>query len=121
VTDRILLRNMTFLGTHGVHEEEQRIPQPFEIDVEFGLDLAHAGREDDLGRTIDYGRAFQVCRRIVETTHFRLIEALAETIARDLLAGFPLASEVTVQVRKPRAPIEGTFDWVGVEVHRARG
>jgi dihydroneopterin aldolase len=120
VTDRILLRNMVFQGTHGVHEEEQRIPQPFEIDVELAVDLAPAGSEDDLAQTVDYGQVFEVCRQIVESTRFRLIEALAEAIASELLAGFALASEVTVQVRKPKAPIAGTFDWVGVEIRRER-
>jgi dihydroneopterin aldolase len=120
MSDRVLLRNMVFQGTHGVHESEQHEPQPFEIDVDLVLNLQPAGQEDDLERTVDYGRVFDACRQIVESTRFRLIEALAEAIASELLADFPLASEVTVQVRKPRAPIQGTFDWVGVEIRRAR-
>jgi dihydroneopterin aldolase len=120
VTDRILLRNMVFQGTHGVREEEQRIPQPFEIDVDLVVDLHRAGLDDDLAQTVDYGQVFDVCRQIVESTRFRLIEALAEAIASELLADFPLASEITVRVRKPEAPINGAFDWVGVEICRSR-
>ena len=36
MTDRILLQNMRFEATHGYHEYEQHIAQPFEVDIEFG-------------------------------------------------------------------------------------
>ncbi len=81
------------------------------------LDLQPAGVDDDLSRTVDYGVVFETCRTIVESTSFRLIEALAEAIATELLADFPIEA-VTVRVRKPNAPIDGTFAWAGVEIQR---
>ena len=117
MTDRIVLHDMVFMGRHGVLEQEQREPQPFHVDVELSLDLQPAGIDDDLTRTVDYAVVFETCRSIVESTSFRLIEALAEAIAHELLADFPI-SEVTVRVRKPNAPIEGTLAWAGVEVQR---
>jgi len=119
LSDRIVLHDMTFQGRHGVLEREQRVAQPFHIDVELGLDLRPAGIDDDLARTVDYGQVFETCRTIVESTSFRLIEALAEAIAHELLADFPIA-EVTVRVRKPEAPIEGVLGYVGVEIQRHR-
>ena len=118
MTDRIVLHDMVFMGRHGVLEHEQREAQPFHVDVELGLDLQPAGLDDDLARTVDYGVVFESVRTIVESTSFRLIEALAEAIAHELLADFPIA-EVTVRVRKPQAPIEGTLAWAGVEIHRS--
>lgn len=120
MSDRILLHNMVFQGTHGVLEREQREPQPFHIDVDLAVSLEPAGVEDDLERTVDYSRVFEVCRQIVESTRFHLVEAIAEAIAHEILAGFAPVTEVTVRVRKPQAPIEGTFDWVGVEITRGR-
>ncbi len=119
MTDRIVLHDMVFMGRHGVLEREQREAQPFHVDVELGLDLQAAGIDDDLSRTVDYGVVFETCRSIVESTSFRLIEAVAEAIAHELLADFPI-HDVTVRVRKPNAPIEGTFAWAGVEIQRAR-
>ncbi|MBM4409608.1 MAG: dihydroneopterin aldolase [Chloroflexi bacterium] len=121
MSDRIVLRRMVFHGTHGVLEQELREPQPFEIDVEMLLNLQPAGVDDDLSKTVDYGQVFEACRQIVESTRFRLVEALAEAIAHEVLAGFPLVMEVGVRLRKPKAPIAGTFDWVGVEIWRRRG
>jgi dihydroneopterin aldolase len=120
LSDRILIEGMTFEGTHGVYPEEQVTPQPFELDVELALNLQPAGISDDLGLTADYAHAFDVCRQIVESTRFSLIEALAEAIAEELLAGFPAVDSVTVRIRKPRVDLGGTFRTVGIEIRRRR-
>ncbi|MEO5966049.1 MAG: dihydroneopterin aldolase [Candidatus Limnocylindrales bacterium] len=119
MSDRIIVDGMTFQGTHGVHAFEQEHPQPFEVDVELALNLQPAGLSDDLALTIDYGRVFETCRQIVESTRFNLVEALAEAIAHELLANFA-ADEVTVRVRKPAVDLGGILRAVGVEIRRRR-
>jgi len=119
VSDRIILADMVFQGRHGLHEQEQRQAQPFEVDVELALNLQPAGIDDDIDKTVDYGQVFDVCRQIVESTSFRLLEALAEAIAHEVLAAFPV-SEVTIRVRKPKVPIDGTLAYAGVEIQRQR-
>lgn len=119
--DRILLDSMVFEGTHGVLPEEQHTPQPFEVDVELALDLRPAGVEDELARTVDYARVFDVCREIVESTRFDLVEALAEAIAHELLTRFPAVAEVVVRVRKPRVRLGGQIRSAGVEIRRSQG
>jgi dihydroneopterin aldolase len=121
VTDKIVLHDMVFDGRHGVHEDEQREPQPFGVDVELVLNLQPAGIDDDLARTVDYGEVYRICRQIVESTRFRLLEALAEAIAHELLAAFPIA-EVGVRVRKlrVRARFGGEIAYAGVEIWRRR-
>ena len=118
--DRILLEGMVFHGRHGVLEHEQRNPQRFEVDLELRLNLQPAGVDDDIDRTVDYARAFDVTRQIVESTTFRLLEALAEAISHEILSGFPLVDEVGVRVRKPEVVLGGRLDWSGVEVWRRR-
>ncbi len=120
MTDRIVLHAMRFAGRHGVFAEEKEHPQPFEVDVEMAVDLRAAGEADDLAATVDYGAVFEVARRVVETTSRDLVEAVAETIARDVLAGFPAVDDVVVRVRKMRPPIDGELAWAGVEVRRDR-
>ncbi len=111
---------MVFQGRHGVGEREQVEPQPFEVDVELLLNLQPAGVDDDLARTVDYAQVFEICRSIVESTRFRLIEALAEAIAHEILAAFPV-TEVGVRVRKPQVPLRGRLAYAGVEIWRRRG
>ena len=120
MTDRVALANMRFEGKHGVLDEEQTTAQPFEVDAELMLDLGPAGRSDDLSLTVDYRDVFRICREVVEGPSFRLIEALAETIAARILAEFAPAgvSEVVVRVRKPRLALPGQLDAAVVEIRR---
>ena len=118
--DRIALRGMRFLGRHGVGLEERLEPQPFEIDVGLHADLGAAGASDDLARTIDYSIAFEITRRVGEEESFRLIETIAETVARDVFAGLAV-DELEVRVRKPKAPLPGAFETVEATIRRRRG
>jgi dihydroneopterin aldolase len=120
VSDRIVLHNMVFDGHHGYHEHEQATAQPFEVDVELRLDLQPAGVDDELEKTVDYGKVFAVARQIVESTRLRLLEAIAEAIAREVLAGYPAVEEVCVRVRKPKVQLGGRLDYAGVEITRHR-
>lgn len=118
--DRIVLSDMIFQARHGVHPEEKVTAQRFEIDVELETDLQPAGLEDDLQRTLDYGRVYETVRTIVESTTFNLIEALAEAIAHELLADFPALDEVVVRVRKPQVALGGPLAYAGVQIRRRR-
>ena len=117
MSDRIVLSSMRFEGRHGVDEEERSLPQLIEVDVELALDLGPAGTSDDLERTIDYSPVIDLCRRVVEERSFRLLEAIAEAIAADILASTTTES-VTVRVRKPAVPVDADLDFAGVEITR---
>ncbi|HET7520592.1 MAG TPA: dihydroneopterin aldolase [Candidatus Limnocylindria bacterium] len=117
MTDRITLRGMRFLGRHGVELEERLEPQPFEVDVVLRGDLAAPAASDDLADTVDYSAVFTTVQAIVERQSFRLIEALAGTIADALLADARIG-DVEVRVRKPKAPLPGAFDTVEVTLRR---
>ena len=120
MTDHVALLNMRFEGKHGVLEFEQTTAQPFEVDAELYLDLGPAGRSDDIELTIDYREVFRICREVVEGPSFRLIEAVAETIARRILTELRAApiSEGVVRVRKPRVALPGSIDAAMVEIRR---
>ncbi|HEY7524308.1 MAG TPA: dihydroneopterin aldolase [Candidatus Limnocylindrales bacterium] len=120
MTDRIVLSDMRFSGRHGYHQWEQHEAQPFEVDVELVLNLQPAGIDDDLTKTVDYGRVYAIARQIVESTTFRLLEALAEAISHEVLADFPSVGEVGVRVRKPKVRLGGPLAYAGVEIWRSR-
>ena len=119
MTDRIVLANMRFQGRHGYYDHELLTPQPFEVDVELVLNLQPAGVDDDLEQSVDYGKVYEAVRQIVESTSYRLLEALAEAISHELLAGFPI-DEVGVRLRKPAVRLGGPLDYAGVEIRRQR-
>ena len=118
--DRIFLRGMRFMACHGVLPHEREVPQPFEVDVEMGLDLRAAGESDDLDDTVNYAEVYDVVSTVLTVTRKYLIEALAEEIADDLLRDFDALRWVRVTVHKPAAPIDGIFSDVGVTILRHR-
>jgi dihydroneopterin aldolase len=117
--DRIVLRNMLFYASHGVYDEEAKLGQRFEVDVEIFMDTTRPGKTDDLEDTINYGKVYESVKAVVVEERFRLIEALAAAIAKDLLQNFNMPA-VVVRVRKPHAPIHGVLDGVEIEIHRTR-
>ena len=46
--DRIELRGLRAVGTHGALPEEQFRAQPFEVDLDLQVNLRPAGQSDDL-------------------------------------------------------------------------
>ncbi len=120
MSDRIEVRGLRVLGTHGALPGEQDQPQPFELDLVVETDLADAARSDDLATTVDYGRLVEDARRIVATGRFQLLEALAEAIAEAVL-GEERVTSVTVGLRKLRPPLPADVSTVGVSITRRRG
>ena len=120
MTDRIILAEMAFFGRHGVSDAERSAEQEIDVDVEVEADLAGAGASDDLADTINYSRVFDACREVVEERSYKLLEAIAEAIATKVLADFPMATAITVRVRKPGVPIDGRLEYAGVSIERRR-
>jgi dihydroneopterin aldolase len=117
LTDRIELRNIRVVGTHGALPEEQVRAQPFEVDVDVELDLATAGRTDDLDDTLDYGSLVDTVARVVSGEHVTLLERLAERIAEDI-RGDARVHRVTVSIRKLRPPVPHDLGTAGVVITR---
>jgi dihydroneopterin aldolase len=118
--DKIYLHKMEFYGYHGVFPEENRLGQRFIVDLAVETDLRRAGGTDRLADSVNYEELYRLCRTVVEENTFRLIEAVAETIARHLLEKFPAVKSCTVTVTKPNPPIAGHVGSVAVEITRTR-
>lgn len=119
MSDWIVLRGMEFEGHLGYSDEERADAQVIEIDVELGLDLRPAGATDDLEQTVNYARVFDICRAQVEQHSHRLLEAIAENVASDVLAYDARIRTVVVEVRKPGVPIDGVLEHAGVRIERS--
>ena len=120
MTDKIHLRNMAFFAHHGVHEAENKLGQRFYLDVSCELDASVAGRTDHYGDAVCYEKIYKIVAAIVTGRHFKLIEALAEAIAAEILKDFPPIDAVVIEVRKPNAPIVGLMDHAAIEIRRQR-
>ena len=118
--DRIQLRGLRVVGTHGVLPEERVRAQPFEIDLDLDVDLAPAGGSDRLSDTVDYGEVATTAAGVVSGRSFELLEALAGAIAEATLARDLRITAVTVHLRKLRPPLALDLGTVGVRITRRR-
>jgi dihydroneopterin aldolase len=116
--DAILLEGLRIPCALGVTEAERQLRRPVLIDLELGVDLATAGRSDDLNDTIDYGDVFAVVEAVVGSREYKLVEALGERIADAIFEAFEVAW-ISVRVRKPK-PIAGDLDTCGIRITRSR-
>ena len=106
----VRLVNAVFYAHHGVMQEEHRIGGRYEVDVAMRFDLSEAAQSDDLKRTVDYERVYQIVEHIVTANRFYLIERLAYLIAREVLKEYSVVDSTEVTVRKPNPPVGGTAD-----------
>ena len=119
-SDRIILDGMQFYGYHGGSPEERSLGQPFRVDMEVFLDLTQAGEMDDLSATVSYTHIYRMAKEVMDGQPRHLLESLANRIAEDVLAAFPVQA-VKVRVTKTRPPIKGAVvSGAAVEVLRER-
>ncbi|HLS23596.1 MAG TPA: dihydroneopterin aldolase [Pseudogracilibacillus sp.] len=118
--DRINLNGLSFYGYHGLFPEENRLGQHFKVNVELYLPLQKAGETDEMKYSIDYGMVHDIVKEIVTGEPKNLIEAVAETIATEILNQFPTVHACVIEVVKPNPPIEGHYESVSVRIKRER-
>ena len=118
--DRVVIKGAKFQAHVGTGEEERSRPQEIEIDVVIWLDLRKAGKRDDYEHTVCYGKVHDCLAAIVASRKFALIEAIAETAAAGVLAGFPV-KRVRITVKKPGALQDRAVDYCAVRITRRRG
>lgn len=117
--DYIHVNEMEFYGYHGALPEENKLGQRFRVNLSMAVDLKVAGESDDLDKTVNYAEVFELCRTIVEGEPRKLIEAVAERIAGDVLRIYTnKVKGCKVTVIKPDPPIRGNYDSVAVEITR---
>ena len=117
--DKICIENLEIYARHGVFPEENKLGQKFVICAQLYVDAGKAARQDDLGLSVNYGEVCYYIKELMEKHTFKLIETVADVLAREILLKFPLIQKIELEVKKPNAPIMLPFEYVSVAVERA--
>lgn len=120
MSDHIRVHRLAVFARHGVLAEEVAIGQRFFISLDAAVDTRAAGASDDLTKSVSYADMADVAVGIATARRFNLLEALAEAIATEILARFPLVEAITIRIDKPSAPVQHVLDTVSVEITRSR-
>lgn len=116
--DQIRIENLEVYAHHGVFQEENTLGQKFLVSLVLYTDTAQAGRSDDLSFSVDYGDVAHFVEKQMKERDYKLIEAAAEHLAEEILLQYPLVDTVSVEIRKPWAPILLPLDHVSVKIRR---
>jgi len=115
--DAIILRDLRVEALIGIHKRERHVTQTVSIDLDIGLPGTVVFKSDKVADTIDYEQVALKIKALVAGGHFRLVETLAERIARLLLEDFG-APWAKISVAK--IGILANAKFVGVTIERKR-
>ena len=116
--DIIFLRGLQVEAVIGIWEWERKVRQTIAIDLEFSTKARDAAATDRIEDAINYHDVAQRLIRFTEESEFRLVETLAEALARIMVTEFGV-KWVKLSVGKPGA-VRGSRE-VGVIIERRDG
>ena len=115
--DSILVRDLRVEVLIGIHKRERYVPQTVSIDLDIGLPGTTVFASDKVADTIDYEQVALKIKALASSGHFRLVETLADRIAKLLTDEFK-APWVKVSVAKIGILSHAKF--VGVSIERGK-
>ena len=117
--DKILIKGLHCSVRVGVRREEQEVRRNCELDVALYFDLSAAGKSDELDLTVNYSKVIDLIRELSRQVQYKLLESFAYRLFEEIFQS-TAATRVTLRVKKMNPPIEGRFEYVGVELTRRR-
>ena len=117
--DKIKIKDLEVFARHGVFPEENFLGQKFVISATLHTSTRKAGLTDELEYSIHYGEVSHLIKKIVEENTWKLLEKVAEELARAILLEYPLAQQADIKIKKPWAPVGLPMDTVSVEISRS--
>lgn len=116
--DEIHIQNLEVFANHGVFQEETNLGQKFLFSLTMYTDTRKAGKSDCLEESIHYGEVSQFITDYTRKHTRKLIEAAAEDLATALLLHYPLLKGVTLELKKPWAPVGLPLETVSIKISR---
>ena len=115
--DAVIIRDLRFEASIGIHKRERHIRQTVSIDLDIGLPSDAVFASDKVADTVDYEQAANAIRALAASQHFRLVETLADRIAGLLIKDF---GAPWVKVTAAKIGILPNAKFVGVTIERRR-
>jgi 7,8-dihydroneopterin aldolase/epimerase/oxygenase len=114
---RVFVRDMEIMASVGIFEVEKRYEQRIVVSIDLDVVDSYDGASEQIADVLDYSVVVHGVEQLVQSTHFKLIETLAERIAAQCLADARVLS-ASVRIEKP--DIMPGCKSVGIEINRRR-
>lgn len=116
--DEIRIDGLEVYAYHGVFPEENRRGQTFVINAVLYTQTRKAAFSDDLSLSTHYGEVCEFMYQYMKNHTYKMIETVAEHMAREILLAFPNLRGIRLEIKKPDAPIPLSFESVSVRIRR---
>lgn len=116
--DQIKIKDLEVYSNHGVFKEENVLGQKFLVSATLYTDTRKAGMNDELTDSIHYGEICHTITDFMKKHTYKLIETVAEQLAMELLRTTKYLRKITLEIKKPWAPVGLPIDTVSVEITR---
>ncbi len=116
--DCIRIKNLEIYCYHGVLPEENVLGQKFLVSLDLYTDIRTVGRTDEIKDSINYAEVAHFVKQYFKDHTYKLIEAAAENLAAGVLLKYPKLTAVTLELKKPWAPILLPLETVSVKIRR---
>ncbi len=116
--DEIRIEGLEVFAHHGVFPKETKNGQTFIVNATLYGDIKAAGKADDLALSTDYGAVCLFITEWMQNNTCKLLEAVAQRMAKEILLKFDLIYSLDLEIRKPDAPIPLPFECVSVKISR---
>lgn len=116
--DEIRIDELEIFAHHGVYDFETKNGQNFYIYAILYTDTSKAGKTDELTDSTNYGEVCAFITEFLTKNTYKLLEAAAEHVVEAVLLQFPLIKGISLEIRKPQAPIPLPFGSVSVKIER---
>ncbi len=111
-TYKINVKGLRLFAYHGVHPEENKLGQEFEIDLILSV-VRPSTMDDRLDQVLSYWDAMKTVKKVFTGKTFKLLENAAQTIL-DSLTEYPQIKHAEINLKKLTPPIPVSVDFVGV-------
>ena len=115
LTGRVFVKNIRLHAFHGVMPQERITGNDYLVSVSADCPLAVAAESDSVDDTLNYAHIYNIVKEEM-ALQSNLVEHVAGRIVRRVLAEFPLADNVRVEVVKLNPPMGAACDGAGVEL-----
>lgn len=99
----IELKSVLFFAFHGLHEEEGKTGNEYEVDLSVRF-ISDGKMVTKIDETIDYVKLFEIVKQEMEQPR-KLLETVAISITEKIQEHFSEVREVQVRINKKNPPI----------------
>ena len=101
-----LIRTKSEKAYNGYYEEEQRLRNKYEVNIEVDTDLTKAAKDDSLSGTVNYETLYQIVSEEMLVSS-KMLEHVGQRIITRALTAFHEISAVYIEISKYNPPVKG--------------